>query len=448
MANMVLAPAKEVPVYRSADVVVIGGGVAGIAAAVAAARLGKKVIILEKNAALGGLATLGHVCIYLPLDDGMGNRIFGGLAEELLYTTIKYSYNNLSDCWKKGVKRVEPPADRYQTHFNIPAAVFAFDELCEAEKIETIFDIVFSEPIMEGNRVTGVICDSKEGRVAIMGSAFIDASGDADLMARAGAETISKDSICSHWTYELEFSQMKEGMEYGDVLHCLRLRWLGLRPDMNNENAVVPKFRGTTLEGVNGYLKTSRKLGLAYLKKNQRPDYAMLTLPTMPQSRTSRHIVGMESLDYDTDPDRYHPNSVGIVCWGLANPAPVYEYPYGGLVDQKLENVFAAGRIVSIDEEKGWEMMRLIPACVFTGEVAGVAAAQMLDEATTAQKLDVGKLQQTLESNGIQIHMSEEMKGNINKLKYDNPKKAGSPLIFADALSYDDPHDTLAKEEK
>ena len=439
-------PAKEVPVYREADVVVVGGGVAGIAAAVAAARKGKKVVLLEKNAALGGLATLGHVCIYLPLDDGAGNKVFKGLAEELLYTTIKYGYNNLEDCWGRGIDRVEQPTDRYQTHFNIPAAVFAFDELCEEEKIETIFDVVFSEPILEGNRVTGVICESKQGPVAIMGKAFVDASGDADLMARAGAGTVSKDSICSHWTYELEFSQMKEGMEYGDVLHCLRLRWLGLRPDMNNENAPVPQFRGTTIEGVNGYLKTSRKLGLAYLKKNQRPDYAMLTLPTMPQFRTSRHIVGMESLAYETDADKANGNSVGIVCWGLANPAPVYEYPYGGIVDRKLENVFAAGRIVAVSDDKGWEMMRLIPACVFTGEVAGVAAAQLLDEGTTAQALDVAKLQKTLEGNGIQIHMSPEMKGNVNKLKYDNPKKAGSPLIFADALSYDDPHDKLAEE--
>ena len=145
-------PAKEVPVYREADVVVVGGGVAGIAAAVAAARKGKKVILLEKNAALGGLATLGHVCIYLPLDDGAGNKVFKGLAEELLYTTIKYGYNNLDACWGKDVERVEQPTDRYQTHFNIPAAVFAFDELCEEEKIETIFDVVFSEPIL---RATG-----------------------------------------------------------------------------------------------------------------------------------------------------------------------------------------------------------------------------------------------------------------------------------------------------
>ncbi len=169
---------------------------------------------------------------------------------------------------------------------------------------------------MEDHKVTGIICDSKQGRIAITGKVFIDASGDADLMERAGAETVKKDSICSHWTYELDFEQMKEGMKEGNILSCLKLRWLGLRPDMNNEN------------------------------------------------------------------------SVGIVCWGLADPAPVYEYPYGGIADSKLKNVFAAGRIVAIDEERGWEMMRLIPACVFTGEVAGVAAAQLIADDADALSYD------------------------------------------------------------
>ena len=447
MSTVVSVAKSEVPVYRDVDVVVVGGGIAGISAAVAAARKGKSVVLLEKQAALGGLATLGHVCIYLPLDDGSGNRIFGGLSEELLYTTIKYGYNTLAGCWKKGIDRVEAPEDRYQTHFNIPAAVFAFDELCENEKVETLFDMVSSEPVMDGNRVNGVICESKQGRVAIMGKAFIDASGDVDLMARAGAKTVKKDSICSHWTYELDFEQMKKGMEYGDVLHCLKLRWLGLRPNMDNENSVIPKFCGTSIEGVNSYLKTSRKLGLDYLKKNQRPDYAMLTLPGMPQFRTSQHIVGVESISYRDDADKRNENSVGIICWGLADPSPVFEYPYGGLIDSRIENVFAAGRIVACDEDKGWEMMRLIPACAFTGEVSGTAAAQLIDEGVAAQELDVSRLQKTLESGGITIHMNERMKGNVNKLKYDKPKSISCPLIFADALAYDDAHSKLAVSE-
>ena len=75
----------SIPVAGEADVIVVGGGVAGVAAAVSAARNGSRVILLEKSIILGGLATLGHVCIYLPLDDGLGHKVYGGLAEELLH---------------------------------------------------------------------------------------------------------------------------------------------------------------------------------------------------------------------------------------------------------------------------------------------------------------------------------------------------------------------------
>ena len=426
MAEYIVGKESKIPVYREADVVVVGGGIAGIAAAIAAARQGKKAVIVEKNAALGGLATLGHVCVYLPLDDGVGHRIFGGLSEELLYSTIQYGYNDLPDCWKFRTAYVDQPEGRYATTFNIPAAIFAFDELCEKEGVETIFDVVFSEPIMEGNRVLGIICESKQGRVAIMGKQFVDASGDADLMSRAGAATRRKASICSHWAYEVELSTVKKAIEEGKgVLQALQLRWLGARPHGGDLEAYpVPTFQGTTIDGVNGYLKTSRKLALDYLKANQRPDYAMITLPTMAQFRTSQHIVGMSTLNYETDAEKYVEDSVGIVSNGVGGEVvQVYEYPYGGIVDGKVENVYAAGRIVSTDEMMGWEMMRLIPACAFTGEVAGTAAAQAIDQNATAQTMDVKKLQHVLEQNHITIHMSEDMKGNLgNKttVKYDS----------------------------
>ena len=91
---------REIPVACETDVLVIGGGIAGVAAAVAASRNGVGVTLIEKSIVLGGLATLGHVCIYLPLDDGIGHKIYGGLAEELLYTSIKYGFNNLPECWR------------------------------------------------------------------------------------------------------------------------------------------------------------------------------------------------------------------------------------------------------------------------------------------------------------------------------------------------------------
>ena len=426
MMNTVISNEAKIPVYRDVDVVVVGGGIAGIAAAVAAARQGKKTVILEKYAALGGLATLGQVCVYLPLDDGVGHRIFSGLAEELLYTSIKYSYNDLPTCWKMGTEYVDRPEGRYASTFNIPAAIFAYDELCAQEGVETIFDVVFSEPIMDDNKVLGVICESKQGRVAIMGKQFIDASGDADLMSRAGAATVKKASICSHWAYEMELSTVKKAIdEDKGVLQALQLRWLGARPHGGDLNAyAVPTFEGTTIDGVNGYLKTSRGMALDYLKQNLRSDYAMMTLPTMPQFRTSQHIVGMSTLDYEKDAEKYVEDSVGIVSNGIGGDVvQVSEYPYGGLIDCKIENVYAAGRIVSTDEKMGWEMMRLIPACAFTGEAAGTAAALAMDQKVTAQALDVKKLQGVLEKNNVVIHMSDDMKNNADKkttVQYDS----------------------------
>ena len=121
-------PEREVPVVKETDVVVVGGGLAGVAAAAAAARQGMKVTLIEKTIALGGLATMGHVCIYLPIDDGNGNKVYGGLAEDLLHVCIKYSYDNLPEVWRNKPDTAPKDSERYQTNFNIPAAVLALDE--------------------------------------------------------------------------------------------------------------------------------------------------------------------------------------------------------------------------------------------------------------------------------------------------------------------------------
>ncbi len=434
VCETITAPAEQVRVYGCADVLVVGGGVAGIGAAIAAARQGKKVTIVEKGSILGGLATLGHVCIYLPLDDGVGNKVFGGLAEELLHVSIKRSYNTLSEDWKMGVMRVEKPKARYRTHFNIPAAVFSYDEIMEKEGITVIYDALFSQPIMEGSRCKGIIMDTKQGRVAYLADMVVDASGDADVMYRAGAETYEQKSIVSHWCYELDLENMKKGIETGKVINTMRLRWLGLRPDMDNSNAELTQFYGTTIEGVNGYLKLSRKLARDYLDQKDAPDYAMISMPYMAQFRMSRRITGITPLD-STKPDEYREDSVGVVCSSLACPAPVYELPYGAILDKKIENIAAAGRIVAADL-KGWELMRLIPASVFSGQVAGTAAALAIDQGVALQDVDIRSLQEALAATGVIIHETEEMKGNLNNHRVDNPKYLADPLIKADALSY------------
>ncbi|MBR5930795.1 MAG: FAD-dependent oxidoreductase [Lachnospiraceae bacterium] len=403
-------PEKEVPVVKETDVIVIGGGVAGVAAAVAAARQGVKVTLIEKSIVLGGLATSGHVCVYLPIDDGNGNKVYGGLAEELLHICIRYSQNNLPEVWKSKPDTAPPDSERYMANFFIPHAVLSLDEFTEKEGVDVVFDAVFSEPIMEGNTVKGVIVESKSGRTAYMAKMFVDASGDADLVYRAGADTETLKTIVSHWFHELDFDIMKRGIEEKNMLRAVPMRWLGLVPSggAGDENEELT-CDGTTTEGVNEYIRKSRGLALDFLKNNLREDFAMISLPFMPQFRMTRRLVGNDELKYD---DEYTiESSVGCVIASLDKPATVYEFPYEGLITDKLSNVLAAGRMVSASG-RGWAIMRFIPACVLTGEASGTAAALAVKDGCTVQELDVKKLQKVLSDNGVKLHRTKAMEGN------------------------------------
>lgn len=408
----VTEPARTLPVAGEADVLVVGGGLAGVAAALAAARTGAKVILLEKSCILGGLATLGHVCIYLPLDDGAGHKIYGGLAEELLHVCIRYGYDDLPDCWRTGPDYVEAPAGRYRATFNIPAAVCALDEILDQAGVEVSFDTVFCAPLMEGDRVRGVLAENKSGRCCYLAKMFVDASGDSDLLYRSGAKTeTSTDNIVSHWAYEIDLAdpRLREAIEEKNVLKALPLRWLGLRPDRDNSASAIPTFDGTTAEGVNGYIRCSRALELDYLKAHDRPGWAHLTLPMTPQFRMTRRLAGVKELALT--PGVSIPDSVGCVIFSLAAPAAVFEFPYAGLIDARVENVLAAGRMVSA-AGKGWEIMRFIPACVLTGQAAGTAAALAARSGCTVQDLPVSALQERLAAAGVKLHMSDDVRGN------------------------------------
>ena len=415
---------EEIPVVKETDVLVVGGGIAGIAAAAAAAREGMKVTLIEKTIVLGGLATAGHVCVYLPIDDGAGHKVYGGLSEELMHVCIRYSYDNLPDPWKAKPDTAPVEAGRYMTNFNIPAAVLALDEFLEQEGVDVVFDTVFSQPIMEGSTLKGVVVENKSGRTAYMAKMFVDASGDADLVYRSGAETETMKTIVSHWFHELDFDLMKKGMEEGNMLHATPLRWLGLTPSGGaGDEQEDLTCDGTTSEGVNRYIRLSRGLALDFLKKHQSPDYCMISLPFLPQFRMTRRLIGTDELKYDGEYTVDH--SIGCVIASLDQPATVYEFPYEGLITDRLTNVLAAGRMVSASG-RGWAIMRFIPACALTGEAAGTAAALAIREGCTLQELNVHKLQELLAKKGVKIHRTAEMEGNIPQPKKPDPNP---PLI-------------------
>ena len=428
---------REIPVTGETDVLVIGGGLAGVAAAVAAARNGVRATILEKSVALGGLATLGHVCVYLPIDDGLGNKIYGGMAEELLHVCHRYSYDDIPACWAGGPKHVDAPTGRYRTTFNIPACVLALDEYVAAEGVEVVFDTNFCMPIMEGRRCKGVIVENKSGRSAYLAKMVVDASGDADVLFRAGEDCETQKSIVSHWTYELDVDQIRSSTGPNDVLANIRMRWFGLRPDVDNSGSELPMFYGTTSEGVNDYIRLSRSLALKYLKEHDRPGYAFMTMPWMPQFRMTRRLKGLAEMRVEEGRSEEH--SIGAVIHCLENPAAVYEFPYEALIGTKTENIAAAGRMVSAGG-RGWEIMRCIPNCVLTGQAAGTAAAMAIRSGTTLQGIEVPSLQRKLEDTGVMIHMDDSLRENSKKQPIKPARPAEMPRqgggIATDSLNY------------
>ncbi len=433
MTTQLIREERRTPVVGTADVLVVGGGLAGVSAAVAAARQGKKVILLEKSIVLGGLATLGHVCVYLPICDGAGNRVFGGQAEEFLRVCSKYTYNTIPECWKPGTWHVDNPTGRYSSTFNIPACILSLDELTQSLGIEVVFDTVFCDVVMDGDHVRGVLVENKSGRTAYLADYIVDATGDSDVAFRAGCQCEDLKNIVSHWTYELDLDHVRKNLDSGSALRVMSMRWFGLRPDADNSHAEIPQYYGTSSDEVNAYIRTSRKLALDYLKTHDRPDLAMMTLPFAPQYRMTRRLIGLEEFKLTGS---HVENSVGCVCHSMERPAAHHEFPYGALIDRKVDNLFVAGRMVSAGGY-AWEVARTIPCCVFTGQAAGTAAAVALDQGKVAvQELKVPQLQKALADTGVEIHMDDKFLGGVSEKKFNAKPKESGGGIKLDTLNY------------
>ena len=191
MTTFVSEPARQVPVTGQFDVAVVGGGIAGVASAVAAARNGATVCLLEKECALGGLATLGNVVEYLPLCDGNGTQVIKGLGEELLLLSVQDGYREVPACWRAGGEAAQRLEHRYRVRFNPASFMLALEEFIAASGVELYYDTRFCDVAKENGRITAVIVESKGGRTAFACRAVVDASGDADVCARAGEDTVS-----------------------------------------------------------------------------------------------------------------------------------------------------------------------------------------------------------------------------------------------------------------
>ena len=385
----------KTPVAKKCDVLVAGGGIAGISAALAAARSGAKTILLEKQFMLGGLGTCGLVTIYLPLCDGLGNQVSFGIAEELLMMSIKHGADaKYPKPWLENGTKEEKAKRRFEVQYNPYLFAILAEKLLLKEGVEIMYGTSACSAVCDGGKIKNIVIENKSGRSAVEVKSVVDCTGDADVAYLAGAECAkySYKNILAAWYY------------YTDKNGGFRLKMRGVADEADNP---VEKLVDKTFEAV----ENDELCEMTYLShesiysdfvKHWENDksYALTSLATIPQVRMTRRIVAEYDLDLADDHKKFD-DSVGMFSsWRKAGS--VFEIPFRSLYNGKVKNLAVAGRCFGVKDNL-WDLSRVIPVCAVSGEAAGCAAAMSDDFAS----LDVSKLQEKLTQNGVKLHLDE-----------------------------------------
>jgi 2-polyprenyl-6-methoxyphenol hydroxylase-like FAD-dependent oxidoreductase len=393
---------------RSVDVLVAGGGVAGVAAALAAARAGQRVALVEKTIFFGGLATAGLVNIYLPLCDGNGTQVTFGIAEELLHASIRYGPGDVPASWRQAREAPEP--QRYRTPFAPAAFALALDELLEDAGVELWLDTAVLRPRIEGRRVTALEVANKSGTGLLRAQCVIDATGDADVAVRAGAPCAQGQNWLSLWALQADRQRANEAAAKGSAEPLLDMVRLGGDDSGRGAPASRP-WHGTTGQDVSEFVLATRRMLREHYAGQQsdlgergRREVFPLTLPAMAQFRTTRRIEGQTTLT-DGGHGEPAPDSIGLVAdW--RRPGRVWEIPLGALLPREVDGLLAAGRCISAAGD-AWQVTRVIPAAALTGQAAGAAAALCAQHDTTPTHLDPSDLQSRLRTLGLPLRLAD-----------------------------------------
>ncbi len=383
------------------DVVVVGGGVAGVAAAVTAGRAGMRTLLLEKASALGGLATIGLINWWEPLCNAEGKKLISGVSEEILRRTIRYCMHRLSPAWQTEGVWEQDTADRFVTHFSPTVMSLVLQEMLLEAGVDIRYDALVTYPEMDGKTVKGVAVETVGGTEYYACRALIDASGTCLMFHRAGAPCRNGENYMSYYSHIADFSKPTDNM--------LRVRgWHISGSGMTGKGHPegFPYYAGVTGDEVNNYLIKGQSLLLDEIKQKDPMGQEIVALPMMPQFRMIRHIVGAYEMSMD-DLYKPHADSVGT-CPYFGRKGHWFEIPYGTLYVPEFPNLFAAGRVISA-HGGAWDATRVIPVACQTGEVAARAAILAIQQSISARDVDVPTLQGILRENNFRIHFEDKL---------------------------------------
>ena len=398
--NIIIQENLKTEIKDKYDVFVAGGGVAGIAAALASARLGRKVILCEKSFLLGGLATSGIVTIYLPLCDGMGHQVSYGIAEELLKLSVKdVCEDRYPKAWFENGSFEEKKEKRYEVQFNPYLFAIACEKLLIKEGVHILYGTSVSGTVTENDKIKYLIIENKSGRYGIETDSVIDATGDADIAYMSGEETknFTQGNVLAAWYY----SYCKEnGYELNMLGFCDV-------PDEEKENKSVPLLSNDRFLGLDGEelsqvtVRSHNSLYNHFCERSKNlTDYMPVNTATIPQIRMTRGLVGSHIMKCE-DEFKYMEDSVGLFS-NWKRRGPVYELPWSALHGNKIKNLCACGRCVYA-EESMWDVTRVIPVCAVMGQACGTVFGVY----SNFEDVDIKRIQNLLSEREVKIHCNE-----------------------------------------
>lgn len=440
MAETMREPARRVPVIGRYDVVVLGGGPAGVAAAVSAARGRAKVLLVEQTGCLGGMGTAGQVPAFAPYSRS-GKPLIRGIGLEILERLRAAG----------GVGR--DYSDYGWIPINAEVLKRVYDEMVGRERIDLRFFTFFSDVIRRGRRLKAVVFESKAGRQAATADVFIDATGDADVAARAGAPFDKGDrrgrmqaaSLCfalagvdvpRYWAHVNRagggrtMDWLREQESRGRLKRIARAEYRGVHGQEIAPGVLGFNFGhfygvdGTRPEDLARVMVDGRQLIRSFVAfaRKRMPGMrgaSLVSTAVLPGIRETRRIRGRARLTlddyltgrrfddeiarYDYTVDVHNARRSPALFEKFVRefdrralpPGRSYGIPYRCLLPVGLDNLLVAGRALSADREAHGSA-RVMPACFAMGEAAGTAAALSSRRRISPARLDVRLLRRAL----------------------------------------------------
>jgi hypothetical protein len=427
---------RALEIRHNPDVLVVGGGPAGIAAALAAARQGISVRLVEAHSCLGGMGTAGMVPAFMRFSDGI-NFLAGGIGQEVL----------------NALQRADGTVPPDGASIRAEVLKRVYDELLQNAGVPFTFHTQVVDVTVDDGRVREVICAGKGGLFAIRAKVFVDCTGDGDLAAFAGAPFEKGDAdgrmmpgtLCSLWA-GIDWKKVGEsGLDAGnsrieeafkDGVFTLEDRHL---PGMWRVGGALGggnightfDLDGTDEESLTrAYLWGRKSLQeyeryyKCYLKGFEQME--LVSTGSLLGVRETRRVMGdyVLNLDdfkrmavFDDEIGRYsYPVDIHVakpdkesydkfhkefltLCLGKGES---YGIPYRVLTPRGLKNILVAGRCVSTDRSMQ-SSIRVMPGCFITGQAAGVAAAMVTQSGGDTRRIDIRGLQARLRVMGAYL---------------------------------------------